>query len=72
MTSPAVFGWLLTEIERPSQVDGVSLASLLANPDHTTNPKAKSAAFSQQAHCLIDPHTNLVRKLMSFCDAILS
>lgn len=38
-------------------VDGHSLAPLLQDPS-LRNPAAKTAAFSQQAHCLIDPHTN--------------
>ena len=58
---------LKTEVE--SSVDGVSLAPLLVNPDHTKNPKAKHAAFSQQAHCLIDPHTNLPIDVWTVADS---
>jgi iduronate 2-sulfatase len=57
------------EAKVESSVDGVSLAPLLVNPDHTQNPKAKHAAFSQQAHCLIDPHTNLPIDVWTVADS---
>lgn len=57
------------ESEVESSVDGVSLAPLLVNPDHTQNAKAKRAAYSQQAHCLIDPHTNLPIDVWTVADS---
>ena len=57
------------EAKVESSVDGVSLAPLLVNPDHTQNPKAKRAAFSQQAHCLIDPHTSLPIDVWTVADS---
>lgn len=49
-------------------VDGYSLAPLLQNPS-MSNPAAKTAAFSQQAHCLIDPHTNQTIDVWTVADS---
>lgn len=57
------------EAKVETSVDGVSLAPLLTNPDHTSNPKAKRAAFSQQAHCLTDPKTSLPIDVWTVADS---
>lgn len=54
--------------EVDSSVDGVSLAPLLSDPS-LSNPRAKTAAFSQQAHCLVDPHTNLAIDVWTVADS---
>jgi len=55
--------------EVEATVDGASLASLLREPDAAKNPQAKKAAFSQQAHCIIDPHTNLTINVWEVADS---
>ena len=55
--------------EVEATVDGASLGSLLWEPDAAKTPKAKKAAFSQQAHCIVDPHTNLTINVWEVADS---